>query len=106
MFQVSVGHSITTSPLMASMIRTAGVDATSLPNAARSCVTPVDVSLNVENTAFASGFSDNALDNWAGWTDSPGGTLTLTASTANALQMLRNRSPNRPLMRQIALLPA
>ena len=50
-FQSSVRHSITPRPLMASTMKTAGVLATSLPNASISLRTPVAVSLRVAQTA-------------------------------------------------------
>src|SRR5262249_53520872 len=104
--QSSVRHSMTARPLMASTSRTAEVGATSLPNAAMSWPTPVEVSLSVEQTATASGWAFIACASCSGETAWPQGTVTLIGSTPNALQMLRQRSPKRPAIKQMALLPA
>src|SRR5439155_16021282 len=105
-FHSSVRHSIAPRPLTASTSSRLGVSATILPNAAMSWPTPVEVSLSVEHTATAFGWSASAVASCSGCTASPYGTLTLTASTPNALHRLRQRSPNLPAIRQIALLPA
>src|SRR5438045_3859241 len=67
--------------------------------------TPVDVSLNVANTAATSGCWASAFSNCSGRTASPYGTSTGMTVMPTALQMPRYRSPHRPEMSRIAFSP-